>query len=407
MSIHFRSRISNGNANPTIVNTPGWCCKTNSAVNSAAECIGGGFIQNGSAGQCTTPGTCTSFTGDIPGACCYWKLEQGEYYQVCETTDNGLDCLNKNQGTEENLHATFYAGQDCISNGGNIVCNGVNLKNENSECLSDDNSGCFNSDNIIGNCCQIVSGNSICSLATKPECADGVWTPPKNTRIKSCNTAPCVNIFIPSGRTPPSTTLVNVTQAEYSFKQLPEIGAPYQGGIYVGTFTENTTVVYGNRNTGMPQLYDARGGGTRSWILIADLNDLSLNKFNTEQETGVNLLANPYDGWYNTSTYSSTLYTTVYAYKENSFTDWYVPSMDELALYFKNIKLSTSVYKDAHLKNGNYLSSTPYSLGGTQTINGNQYMYVQNSLSNEYGKVSLLNRKQNVNIRLFRRIYLT
>jgi hypothetical protein len=214
---------------------------------------------------------------------------------------------------------------------------------------------------------------------------------------------------MPTNRTPPSATTSSVSQSTYSFKRIPAIGEYYQGGIYVGTFTENTSEVLGNFVTGTAVTYTARGTqSNRSWILIADLQDLPISSFNTETENYTDLAANEYDGWSNTENYNSLLYTTIKNHTANSFTDWYLPSLDELALYFKNIKLNTVVYDNVNLINGKYLTSTPFSINGKQSFNNNkQYMFIQSANSSDYANVSLLEKNKATKIRLFRRIYLT
>jgi hypothetical protein len=420
MSIHFRSRIANNNANPTITGLDsGWCCQTGTAVSSPAQCPGGGYIRGAEGdSQCIAAGGCLV---DLPvpgsptltftdGACCHWKNNQGTYYQTCEQVNNDLDCFNLNEGTSENLHSTFYPAKTCENQGGDITCNGIKIKNTNKEvCVPDDNTGCFNSSDLIGNCCRVTTESTECIITTKLECGDGVWTPPYNGTLRSCTLSPCSDIFMPTGRTPPSATTSSVSQSTYSFKRIPAIGEYYQGGIYVGTFTENTSEVLGNDFTGTAVTYTARGTqSNRSWILIADLQDLPISSFNTETENYTDLAANEYDGWSNTENYNSLLYTTIKNHTANSFTDWYLPSLDELALYFKNIKLNTVVYDNVNLINGKYLTSTPFSINGKQSFNNNkQYMFIQSANSSDYANVSLLEKNKATKIRLFRRIYLT
>lgn len=402
MSIHFRSRIrANNNIIPsTTGGGPGWCCLTNASVTSRSLCPGGyieGAINNS---QCIVAGTCRG--NPIPltardGACCYWKNDQGSYYQLCQQVSNELDCFNLNEGQSEDLYSAFYAGKICEADGGDIVCNGV--RRDSSEigvdCLSDDNSGCFDVNKIIGNCCR----GETCSLTIQAECGDGTWIPPNNGTISSCSGSPCAKLLKSTGRVSPTVASTEVNEDQYSFKKLPEIGKFYQGGIYVGTFTTNSSTVYGNPGTGFASEYIARGNqnldpnSITSWILIADIQDFGIGSFNLDTENISQLLANEYDGVYNTNNYSSLLYDNIKKYSSNSFNDWYLPSLDELAFYFNNIKLTTEIYNSAHLSNGKYLTSTPFSLNGKQIINGKQYMYTQSAYSSEYGRVTLLEEK--------------
>ena len=97
MSIHFRSRIANNNGRPVVngANVVGWCCSLN-AQTVLARCLGGGFFPGATDGSnCNVPVSCTGGPVSLTsgGACCYWKKNNQNYIQVCETTEDNTECF--------------------------------------------------------------------------------------------------------------------------------------------------------------------------------------------------------------------------------------------------------------------------------------------------------------------------
>ena len=436
MAIHFRSQIVNQEIKGTVSDASelGWCCDgVSTTQKTRANCQGYPFILNATdANQCAASGTCPSnFAGIIPGACCYWKIVNGNYVQECASADSYEACSSLHQGFDEGLQYSFYPGQYCQNNGGSVVCNGVKrVYGDDTNCNPDDSTDCFDPNNVLGNCCYNQLEGRICSITTKPECGNGVWSPPKNGVVMSCvNGAPCDGVYF-SGplNYPTTTTIEQVTNSTSEIEKLPQIGDYYQGGIFVGIFNPGTPInssggslVYGNTSTGNASDYRARAGvgyGRTGWILIADLEDHVADS----DYTGINLFDNipfmssniipdsfvssTYDGLYNTIENTSELYSKILSYSSNGFTDWYLPSQDELALYFKNIKPDTQLFNGYSIPQGSYLSSTLFSLGAQRKFNDAYFNYTQQATTDSYGKVNLLPVTEKAKIKLFRRIYL-
>ena len=413
MSIQFRARTVNSaiSAYPPIMSGVtfifGNCCTYNKFTNELTtsvnftkpECdaFAGLFV-----GSSTCPLTCASdppaLISQDSGSCCYSVKIDNVYMPTCVNSVTELDCSLLNEGNSEGLPYRHNPMQDCEFSGNLLAYENLY--------------------NTLGNCCtQNASNQIVCSIVTQNKCA-GYWY--SINEIRSCsgstacsgiyfsgNTGGTGDMLTPESKVNATASLAVIDDSPNTVEMLPPfVGTMYQGGLYVGIYQQGTAV-RGNVVSGPAQDYAARKSGIgtnkNKWILIAaPFNYYSL-AMNSENSTPTIINTSLYDGAYNTygsDSKKSDVYNDVYRVTINGFNDWYIPSQDELALYFKNIPYGVQIQNHKNLSEGFYMSSTVYS--SKKYVLG----YSQNATGSSYGDVSLVSGSRQQNVRLFRRIYL-
>lgn len=433
MSIQFRSRIVGDQPTINMVenSSVGWCCGHGGSY-TKPQCIalGGRFLPNETNDtNCLAAGGCSenNLTYEVAGACCHWTKENELYTQKCTSVNSTLECANLHKGGSEGLKYSFYPGETCLYEGGKIICNGVEETIEDliNDCNVNSTDNCYDLNNKLGTCCLVnKDGTPECSLSSRKSCA-GYWSPPQYGKIQSCEKYRCkgVHFSYPERADAPVVYEHLIKSSTDIIDKLPNPGDPYQGGIYVGIFRPgigiNATgsIVYGNPNVG-PNAgnYSARGTGPgarneyKSWILVAANTDYDYASYYTnETRLGNALPTSYYDGYYNTNQQDLqcvTVLNDIQDIKLNGFDDWYIPSQDELAFFFKTFSRGFTFNQYfTPLKTGQYMSSTVYTLSSGIFENGNFIVTQINSqIPTEYGKVTITNKYNPVNIRLFRKI---
>jgi len=410
MSIQFRARTLTqiiDNYSPSVSESDVGCCcaapgGTNKTNYSRSKCLSlpGFFVADDyTCSNCPSTRSCLSFTvqSNTSGSCCYWFKENEIYYSNCTEKESELECANIHEGYTEGIKYKFNSGESCTDSQ-KINCNTTNL---------------------LGNCCTQQVDNSVsCSITQKRYC-DGFWS--YRDYIQSCSGSTCCSGVYFSGitaeRSSAVASLIKLQTTTNPIEYLPEPNSIYQGGLYVGIFMPGSpinsvgSVVLGNSSTGLSKSYKARGDGDglkyKKWILIASQQDFPIPK--NCKFSSILLKNSSYDGAFNTnnSVYiKDDLYDKVKNYKHNGFSDWYIPSQDELAFYTKNMPFDNDVLLFQKFHESLYASSTVYAENKNQKFNNNYLLYAQNFNKDKYGEVCLISRNALINVRLFRRIYL-
>lgn len=416
MSIQFRARTIDKTVEsypPTIIGPSniGWCCPSrfnplggSSETKQKCDAIGGYFMP-GELSKTKCPLNCAGFLSEIPvpGSCCHSIRTNGIYTPFCANVNSDSECSVLHRGSEEGLKYNYSPGDMCQFDGGDSNCGQLSSS--------------------LGNCCtQQYSGNILCSISNRESCF-GNWSFPTDGLLSCTYLNPCSGIYftgITANNCSAAASLNQLQTSTNPLEKLPSDNIIYQGGLYVGIFmpgSPKNTIgagVYGTPNSGKALNYNARGVGVGSsnskWILIAATTDYYSLPMNDLSSNPKDISTSIYDGVYNSyqnDSSKSSIYSRISNFSLNGFNDWYLPSQDELAFYFKTIQYGFSIFDDySPLIDGNYLTSTAFSVNNKQNINNNYFMYSQSAKQETYGDINIVSRKIPQNIRLFRRIYL-
>lgn len=338
-------------------------------------------------------------------ACCHWVMDGDNYVNKCVQTSSLEDCIALHQGASAGLKYAYYEGKSCISSGGDIMCTGTNKTQDTiiDECSPDTTTECNKEENILGNCCEQFDDETIsCSITTKNNC-NGFWN--YFGYIKSCTTGSlCSGVYFQNKEngksTPPTASYTTLATSSNILEKLPSNYSLYQGGLYAGIFEPGVSNILGNNISGKGQTYKSNrnGPGTtnRRWIIIVSpfstmVPRLSLGKINTST----------YDGFYNIQKQPL---ENISEQNINGFTDWYIPSKQELEFIFKNLGKNYTTSGFETLYDEYYLTSTVLNVSSDIS-----FVYSQMNTQEKFGDVFVTpeqNVRYDTRVRLIRRIYL-
>ena len=433
-------------------------------------------------GQCKEVENVTSLCGSIikqtdvrvPAACCH-GTENGSV--ECDNVCTAKECSDLTSATDG---ISIYYGDEVGGNG--ALCEwsyitdpalcGSAANNTERQSYGEDSDPTVQARNRKYPCFTLTTiDNELkhdCLSKTPKECFElKGYQYPSGNNFYSCLDVSSL-VYPPkrgsgSSRVLPPTISPSIT--------LPRIGDHYQGGIYIGTFMPGGSInskpsVIKRRINNKIQEIKSRGDGSgtnkKKWALIysyRSFGDLEFKIKSQRTDSSLKLAMNSigeaplsqptsfYDGFFNTygdggsfGGYNSKLLEEVRSLVFNGFNDWYIPSIDELSLIYKNFSHHMNGYHDGirqqpfydpygslSILNGvnivsqykNMMSSTLWSendkLGKSedilsQIVGGKGYFYAQNMRDDGKGKreglVYKADRRTKLIVPLVRRIYI-
>ena len=389
------------------------------------ECnrIGGKFFTENT----TTFGSLNDSNGRdirLPKACCYfgYTAEYLPYDIICEDVCTEKECSLKGVTLENgNLpHTPVYTADKLCSE---VSCSSSDMDANIFAKMAVGSEYFAPFD--IGTCYTLTKNTSgfsySCDLSMLHDCS-GYWvTPDKSeTGIILCDG----NIHTP--KTPSVVDGRAIEPTIYTQQEFNELGLSlgdeFQGGIYIGTYEIDSSILYGSLNFSAPLQYRSVDNNLRDsykkFALIVDKTTYYTQIFtNTEMESNYNPTSF-IDGFFtcygNRTDYFGLNLNTINSIKgivRNGFADYYIPSLQELNFLAYQIQ-NNSTIRNAIKVNGYLASSTIFfenlsSLNtNRQKFNNQLFIYGQelNQTRSQFGKNILLRANNNLYFRLFRKV---
>lgn len=218
-----------------------------------------------------------------------------------------------------------------------------------------------------------------------------------------------------------------------TYAALPSTLKIFEGGLYLGNFFPGSPVntqgseLLGNNKTGSAEIYRSEtvglGEKENMWAIIVALRDYypTLNSryaFRTQAEQRINWQTSNYDGLYNKSISCNFNKSLATDGNYGGYTDWYVPSLNELGFIAKNLPtgyyvpnrfdaMRKTVYRSSSISKLPQINEI--TLSSTSTANLGKYNYSffgQSFDKSKYGSVYHVDEFSSTPIRLIRRINL-
>ncbi len=286
-------------------------------------------------------------------------------------------------------------------------------------------------------CCTLnkTTNKFECSMQGRAQCEarNGFYSIPSETSGPIL----CSNVKCPDA--PTVDTRGNVIPPSIKSSDLPEPGSMYAGGVYIGNFQPGVSTALVNLETGasvQEKTVTLDGPGqTRKWALIACPSDLGdefgvhnlVYQHTSASEDIPQELTSTYDGLFNTFgdgekklAPNTHLYRQIRNFNRFGFSDWYLPSIQELGFITARQKdLNFGVNLIRYSQNQQKLSANEAYLSSTRkkrtSANKRQLKYPAANLvygmliGNKFGPLNgftVLTGLDNIfRVRLVRRIY--
>lgn len=160
----------------------------------------------------------------------------------------------------------------------------------------------------------------------------------------------------------------------------------YHGGLNVGIFypgppnnpsgSDLNGNIFGGKSTPYRSSAGGNGGNDFGWAIIVAPTDISNFIMRKPDEIVSNKQSSIYDGLFNKTQTSTSGMSRASRFTKGGYTDWYIPSVNELAFIAKNLPTNFELGSRFSAMKANYYLSSSY--------------ISQNSLSTKQKNVSLL-----------------
>lgn len=359
----------------------------------------------------------------LPRSCCYFDYDINGFPIgiSCENVCNPRECELKSISSNPSV---FSTGTICAPNILSTTITQTPYTCTKTASLIASGSNLFQ--NIpYGSCYRLIDNGSAgfsyeCDVTPQFFCYDGYWVELQN-ETDLCNNSP----YSPQVPQKSFRKVEPETMTENAFLNLKiREGQFYKGGYFIGIFEPGSPItpkgseIYGSTDFNSSKYFNSNASGNgdkySKWAIFVEPSSFTTSLFESGEidNTDFGLISN-YDGFYNcygnNSTFSgikNKTMNTVVGKNRKGFVDFYLPSINELMFLTKQASKNSYLANLLNM-NGIYMSSSYYkNFIYTQYMSENP-IFLNESLSSDYGRVLLAKSNSLLNCVFFRKIVLT
>lgn len=205
-------------------------------------------------------------------------------------------------------------------------------------------------------------------------------------------------------------------QAPIQLSAPPTSLTMYHGGLNIGIFYPGSPNspsgsqlignIFGSKSSSYTSTANGNGGDDYAWAIIVAPSDINNFIMRKPDEIVSNKLTSIYDGLFNRNQTSTTGMSRISRYKKGGYTDWYIPSVNELAFIAKNLPKDFELEpRFSPMQANSYLSSTYIGQNLLSTKQKNlSLLLAQSFYTPTYGDTVVVPDYKPMSVRLIRRV---
>ena len=190
----------------------------------------------------------------------------------------------------------------------------------------------------------------------------------------------------------------------------------YHGGLNVGVFypgppnnssgSELIGNIFGSKSSSYRSTANGVGGDDFGWAIIIAPHDINYFIMRKPDEIVPNKPSSIYDGLFNKNQTRTTGMSKISQFTKGGYTDWYIPSVNELAFIAKNLPEDFELTsRFSPMKANSYLSSTYISQNVLSTNQKNvSLLLAQSFYTPTYGDTVVVPDYKPMSVRPIRRV---